>query len=146
MKKTIKLMAFVLLLAVVATSCKKYPEGPSMSLRTKKSRVAGDWTIESVKYNNSDVTSAYVALVPGFKMTMTKDGNYTVTTNAGEADTGTWKFDDKKENITSTSTKNKNSSGAYETSTSKILKLENDAMWVSETDSNGNITETHYKQ
>lgn len=146
MKKTIRLVALVLLLAVVAVSCKKYPEGPSMSLRTKKSRVAGDWTIESVKYNNSDVTSVYVALVPGFKMTMTKDGAYTVTTNAGEQDTGTWKFDDKKENITSTSTKNKNASGAYLTSTSKILKLENDAMWVSETDSNGNITETHYKQ
>jgi hypothetical protein len=146
MKKTIKLMTLVLLLAVMTVSCKKYPEGPSMSLRSKKSRVAGDWTIESVKFNNNDVTSAYVALVPGFKMTMTKEGNYTVTSNSGELDTGTWKFDDKKENIISTSTKNKNSSGAYESSTVAVLKLENDAMWVKQTSGNGDITETHYKQ
>jgi hypothetical protein len=146
MKKMIKLAAVVLLLAVVATSCKKYPEGPAFTLKSKKARVEGDWSIESVKVNNNDVTSFFLGIAPGYKLAMTKDGNYTVTTNSGEQDKGTWKFGDKKETIIQTSTKNKDSAGNYEVTTSTILKLEDDAMWLKSTSSGGDVTETHFKQ
>jgi len=46
MKKN-NLIFLFLTFAFVFGSCKKYDEGPKISFRTKKSRVVGNWSVES---------------------------------------------------------------------------------------------------
>jgi hypothetical protein len=99
MKKVI----LVLLMAVIAMptfqSCKKYENGPSLSFRSKKARVANDWAISYYLEDNIDITAQRT----GDDMTLTKDGDATYHKKNGDKTTtitGTWKFDDAKENIT----------------------------------------------
>ncbi|MBK9478404.1 MAG: hypothetical protein IPN99_06110 [Bacteroidetes bacterium] len=47
MKKFQKLVLVVLAAAAVLPACKKGEEDPFLSLRSRKSRVAGEWTVES---------------------------------------------------------------------------------------------------
>ena len=49
-----------LLLIVMATSCKKYEEGPLISLRTPMGRLQGRWHV--VNYTNNGVDSTYFKL------------------------------------------------------------------------------------
>ena len=39
------------------TSCKKYPDGPEFSLRTRKERLANTWKVDNYKINGTDFTS-----------------------------------------------------------------------------------------
>lgn len=74
MKKRIKSI-FVLLLIVVIPileSCKKYPDGPLLSLKSRAERVANVWKVENYKINGSDYTS----LVSGYSETFSKNGGY----------------------------------------------------------------------
>jgi hypothetical protein len=58
MTKTIKLFLSVIFLGVLVTSsCKKYPDGPLLSLRTKKHRLAGKWDVEYFSINGHDSTN-----------------------------------------------------------------------------------------
>ena len=51
MKKLVYL-AFVLMIgAITITSCRKYEEGPNISLRSKEARIANNWRIESAQLN-----------------------------------------------------------------------------------------------
>jgi hypothetical protein len=43
----------------ILSACKKYDDGPLMSLYSKGGRVAGTWYFQSVLYNNIDSTKAY---------------------------------------------------------------------------------------
>ena len=57
MKKGIKILASLILVISILTDCKKYDEGPLISLRTKKARLAGDWKIEKILYDGGDSTA-----------------------------------------------------------------------------------------
>jgi hypothetical protein len=140
MKKQIfRLAALLMLTAVVITGCKKYEEGPSISLLSKKSRLAGDWKIEQVLVNGSDQTSAYNLLAgSNYVMSISKDGTYKVTGNW--TDDGTWKFSSDKTQLISKS----NTAGSTENTTT-ITKLKSKELWTKETE-NGTTTEMHYKQ
>lgn len=115
-------------MAVVAAtfvlgSCSKYEEGPLVSLRTKKARVANTWEIDRYvsadgeeTQDNSDNTIEY-----------TKDGD--VTYNFGNASySGTWEFNSDKTGIEVTT----QAFGFSGTSTSIIVKLKNDEMWLAD--------------
>ena len=59
MKNTIKkmgTMALALFLLTLA-SCSKYEEGPGISLRSKKSRLVGDWEMTSITTNGIESTT-----------------------------------------------------------------------------------------
>jgi len=56
-------------------SCKKYPEGPAFSLRSKTERVSNTWKVENYKINGSDFTS----LVSDYTETFTKENTYSYT-------------------------------------------------------------------
>ncbi len=120
MKKKILSLSLIAMvgLGIVATpSCKKYPEGPSLSIKSKKARLAGTWKESKVIKENGDAGTPDNT----YTLTFTKDGKVTVKTDAGMLGTlsvdGTWKFDNKKENIITT----------YGNSTSqrKIIELKN---------------------
>ena len=46
-------------IVVVAFGCKKYDEGPGLSLKTKMSRITGEWTIKSWTSNGIDMLNYY---------------------------------------------------------------------------------------
>jgi hypothetical protein len=99
MKKNIFKSAAILLLSVfVLSACSKYEEGPKFTLLTKKARLSGEWVIESVTYNTTDITSSYEALLgANFVLEIEKDGGY--RTEGSNPDTGTWELGEDKDDI-----------------------------------------------
>ncbi|MEI6022118.1 MAG: DUF5004 domain-containing protein [Bacteroidota bacterium] len=137
-----------ILLAILATfititllsSCKKYVDGPMISLRTKKARVTGDWKLESATSNGTDITSSFNSNfewnIEGdetFKMKAVGSG--TLLTEI----TGTWKFGEDKDDIYFTP------SGGTETSY-RITRLKNKELWFYNTLSNGDKIAYKLKQ
>ncbi len=58
-----KYLLVFLFIAFCITDCKKYPEGPTISLRTKMARITGVWDVEYYEANGIDSTS-YVLSSP----------------------------------------------------------------------------------
>lgn len=58
MKNNIVKVLTILFVLVLANSCKKYTEGPDFTLRTKRSRLAGEWKVAEYYVNNIDDLSA----------------------------------------------------------------------------------------
>ncbi|MBR9920548.1 MAG: hypothetical protein GYB31_06885 [Bacteroidetes bacterium] len=57
-----KLIFYILILAFFPgfTSCKKYVDGPYLSIQSKKKRVIGDWyVLQVISPDNFDVTAQY---------------------------------------------------------------------------------------
>ncbi len=136
MKKTIIKTAVVLLvLATAITSCKKYPEGPGLSLRSKAARIANKWKIEKIIVNGTDVTSQNSTFIANYTETYTKDGvySYTLSSLSGE---GKWEFNDDKTII-----KVNGVSGAS-SKDETVLKLKEKEFWYT-TKVNGDETEYH---
>ena len=54
MKTTSKiLLVAILALGVQLTSCKKYEDGPAISLKSKNKRLVGDWELEKLEGTSS---------------------------------------------------------------------------------------------
>jgi len=108
-----------LLLSTVA--CSKYEENPMLSLRTKKGRLDGNWTLVMVKYNNVAVTDTYP---DDYGYEFDKKGTYKFRNNETEI-VGEWEFSDDKTLLR-----------LFEPNTPdpfvfKILKLTNRHLWWS---------------
>jgi hypothetical protein len=137
MKKNVMLILTLGLFTV--TSCGKYEEGPSLSLRAKKARLVGEWAIESVTFNGTDVTAFYTALLGAdAKLHIEKDESY--HQHGLVEDEGTWKFGDGKETIIITS-----SATGSEAEESEILKLKSKELWLKHVHDDETVI-THYKQ
>jgi hypothetical protein len=145
MKTTLKVFALLAVLGgLVLAACKKYEEGPALSLRTKKSRLAGDWTLDKVFYNGQDVTSQYTSGGTTWKLTIDKGGSWTetVTSSVGTStDKGSWEFVEKKEQLKMVTDGSTDTDG----DTSTIVKLKNKELWL-ESKSGSNTTRTQLKQ
>ena len=92
-----------LTLGIALSSCNKYEDGPSISLRSRAARVAGDWKVKKATSDGQDVTSILTGF--NYSINYTKDGNYTTTmTFMGTTDTekGTWEFYDNDTKMIST--------------------------------------------
>lgn len=114
---------------VFFSSCKKYDEGPSLSLRSKKARVANHWKYKSAKNGGVDYTSLFA----NFTIELTKDGKFTTYNSSTVLSKGTWEFNDKKEAIV-TKTEGTNDT---ETLTIKLLK---DKEMILETTENNSVS------
>jgi hypothetical protein len=99
-------------------SCKKYADGPAISLSTRTSRVANDWKVDNYKVNDVDYTS----LVSDYKETFTTDKNYSFTWGI-LGGTGKWDFANNYAEVRITGTDNTASETLY------ILKLEQKQFW-----------------
>lgn len=125
--KNLLLSLFVLLSLIAFDSCKKYPDGPMLSLRTKTERVSNVWIVEKCTKNGTDITASKTDRTYELK----KDGTF-IYTSSSKTEQGTWAFIDKKEWL--------------EVKTSdpfkwEILRLKEKEMWVREND--GDIFEYH---
>jgi hypothetical protein len=92
MKKSI--LFCTVALATLIGSCGKYEDGPSISLRSRTSRVAGDWKIKKATSDGTDITGFLSGLIYSY----TKDGDFTWTWNA-LTDKGKWEFYDNDEKM-----------------------------------------------
>lgn len=105
--------------------CKKYPEGPAFSLRTKTERVSNTWKVDNYKINSSDYTS----LMTSYNETFTKEGDYSYSWGSLNG-TGKWAFQNDKEQIKLTGVNNQSSHDLI------ILKLEEKTFWYYYMDGN----------
>jgi hypothetical protein len=113
MKKISMIIILAALLVPTIQSCKKYPDGPLISFRSRTERVANTWKIDNYQKNGNDYTS----LMAGYTETYSKDGNYSYSWGS-LAGTGNWHFQNDDNQIKLTGITNQ---GTYNL---VILKLE----------------------
>jgi hypothetical protein len=110
----------IILISIVTTACKKGESDPFFSLRTRKNRVVGEWTLESGTYRNTEQdigapmtesiefsSNGYTYLVDGIgyvagakgpyyrKLTFTKEGRVRIVESIDNlllTTEGTWDF------------------------------------------------------
>ena len=117
----------ILIISASLTSCKKYEEGPALSLRSKTARVANTWKVVSYTINGVDNTSFLTSI--NYTETYDKDGNYSYNSSAGTG-LGKWEFQSDKEQI-----KRSGVSG-QSTETLEILRLKEKKFWYYYLDGN----------
>ncbi len=124
------------------SSCKKYEEGPSLTVLSKKARIAGIWEVEAYLVDGVDKTSDYRAFITGETLEFIKEGTYTSTTNTvlgNDTDAGTWELVNDKADLKTLS----NDAGSTP-DTMAIVKLKSKEMWV-KSKSGTPVYELHYK-
>lgn len=123
----------------IASSCKKYEDGPIVSVRSKEERIANTWVIEKAYDNGNDVTSDY----DQYELMMDKDQKAKLTTNykSGNvtftfATDGVWLFENDKNDLRLDFDDN-DADRVYE-----ILRLTEEELWLKE---KGGEQELHLK-
>lgn len=136
---SIKKIATLSLAIGLLASCKKYEDGPYVSLIPKKERVANTWIIENAYENGNEVTDNY----DQYELFLSKDGDtklvaiYTFGDFTAEFETdGTWMFENNQETIT-VDYENNDADNSYQ-----ILRLQEKSLWVRE---KGGEIELHLK-
>lgn len=146
-----KLSAFILFSFIILfTQCKKYPEGPALSLKSKKERVSNTWKIDKLIINNVDSTTQYTNVFKDYTISINKSGSYLTSYyvtvpfigNVSNTENGNWAFsgDKKSLNLTPTSIAVGNLPSP---SSLQILKLYEKELWLRNVDSKGKVTEYH---
>jgi hypothetical protein len=127
MKTRKNVWPLLLVLIIATTGCKKYDDGPTISLRTKTERVANNWKVGQAYEDGKDVTSDYNR----YELNTTKGGNASLSAkykfagnNFDFTTEGTWSFVNDKKKI-SFNFDNNDADGVYQ-----ILKLKEDEMWM----------------
>ena len=126
MKILITKTSLLILAALIFSGCKKYEEGPSISLRSKTARVANVWAVEyAIDLEDGEVITAdFFEETWGF----TKDGEYVEYKNGAIDKIGSWQFVIDKEAIEIT----KPAGITTDVEIYTILKLKEREMWLSD--------------
>ena len=144
-----KLLAFIFLASIMLFSeCKKYPEGPAISLISKKERIANEWRLSKYLEDDIDKTSDFNNIFTKFEFNTTKAGEYTINRQyfsvVSTTEMGKWSFSGDKEDLI-LQPAYINTGTLPEKSSWQILKLKEDELWIRNFDSNGKKTEYHLK-
>ena len=98
---------FIALVILSIPSCKKYEDGPAMSVYSKKHRLKNMWIMEKVLVNGEDKTAEYLGNDDGFYIDLeSKDRfywyftNYSNANGLGEVLHGSCSFWEGKEGFT----------------------------------------------
>lgn len=121
MKNKTKATLLIILSVMIGFSiqgCKKYPDGPMISLQSRTERVSNTWDVDNYKLNGNDYTS----LVTGYTETFTKEGAYSYEWGLFSG-SGTWKFQNNDEEVLITGINNQSNVTLY------IMKLEEKQFW-----------------
>jgi len=118
LKQYVMLVVFTSIMFIGFQGCKKYPDGPLISFKSRTERVSNSWKVDNYKINGNDYTS----LVTGYTELFTKDGSYSYKFGLISG-TGTWVFQNNDAEIRITGTDNQS------TVTLHIQKLEDKQFW-----------------
>jgi len=126
MKKTLIITAII---ATMAVGCKKYDDGPVVSLVPKANRLDNTWEVDKAYDEGKEVTGSYNQ----YTLKLTKDGGASLTAKYSygpfiyEGTTnGTWVFKNSKEDIMLDFEDN-DADATYE-----ILRLTSNELWLKE--------------
>ena len=125
---------YAILFLILITSCTKYENGPHVSLRTKNSRICGEWKIKSLYVNSIEMN-----FDPAIGYHFNKGGVYHM--HGTTTDDGKWDLKENGEVLLLIS----NSPNTQQQSF-KILRLRNLEIWWKQTLSSGDIQEVHLIQ
>ncbi len=125
-------------------SCKKYENGPAISLMTKKARIANSWKVNTYYLNGQDKTTSYRSLVTRERLVMYQSGLFEYTevsswTWAVPSYSGTWKFINDKEDVEMVSDNAKIGTQTY-----RITRLKNKQLWMKIQLTPDSLIEYHY--
>ncbi|MBP6311779.1 MAG: hypothetical protein KA408_05885 [Flavobacteriales bacterium] len=133
------LALFSLILLLAVTACKKYDDGPAISLTSRTERVANTWVIDQATADGNNVTSDF----DNYVLTLTSDGDatllatYTVFGADFTFDTnGTWNFQNSDEELVM-DFENDAADGTYQ-----IRRLTETQLWLRQV---GDDLELHLK-
>lgn len=133
------------LVFVVLVSCKKYEEGPVISLRSKKERVANTWKYQA-KYKNGSAEVLSDKEI-NTTLTLTKDGTLRREERNGSINivgNGSWDFVRDKEQISMTVSYSAFGLTYSESNVYSILRLKENELWLLE-EKNGDRFEYHFE-
>lgn len=126
----------------ICPSCKKYEEGPGISLRSKKARFTGiwqltKWTVDGTEQDLTSITWSLAAYNSG-NYERTIQYNVAPLPPTTDIEQGTWEFDKKKNNLLFLDAANP------APVPQEIIKLKNKELWLRKTD-NGVTDEYQYR-
>lgn len=78
MKNIIATTLLIFILSLYIGACKKYPEGPSFTLRSKKERLANNWAIDKYFINDIEASSYKENYLNEVQIAFGKGGNYSI--------------------------------------------------------------------
>lgn len=124
--KKINLIILVLSLGIFFNSCKKYEDGPTVSLKTKKMRLCRKWNLIETTLDGNTVLFGNYLYTDDYEYKT--NGKYIITgEDARKAKPsyleGTWSFSDKKEKLSLSIYTNSSE-------TLNILRLTSKELWV----------------
>jgi hypothetical protein len=139
MKRLLFLLPLVLIF-----SCKKYEDGPALSLLSKKSRVANKWRVDKYYLNGNDMTVNYRSIITKETFQFFKGGSWQYTEASNwimtiPYDHGTWSFANDKEDIEVVS-----DLSGMPVKTYHILRLKSKEMWLERQVTPDSLVEMHY--
>ena len=130
--RNIKILALLIIISGMY-SCKKYDEGPLVSLRSKSERIANDWRIEKAIDNGNDVSGDF----DKYQISLSKDGDAYLTAHyrflGVEYDyttSGKWRFENNSEKLV-VDYEDDSADAAY-----FILRLKEKELWVRQENTN----------
>ena len=133
------IIGFTLFGIFALASCKKYEDGPMLSLKSKKERVANTWEIETAYRDGENVTDDYEEYI----LSTQKDGDASLAALYKWGDfsfefetDGTWSFENNAENLV-LDFENDEADNEYQ-----ILRLAEEELWLREI---GGEDELHLK-
>ena len=139
--KTIKKTFIIIVLVLGIFSCKKYPDGPTFSILTKKSRLCNDWKLSEFKKNDvaKDLSGQSIEL------TIKKDNSFVATYVVGNitrTQNGKWEFINNKNKVKFTA--ESTNVGSTETGVEyEIRELRNNELRLIKNDLNEVIVQTY---
>lgn len=127
-----KIWIFLIGGTLIIGACKKYDEGPYVSLRTKKERVTNEWKVEEATGDDgSDNTSNYDGQIWEF----TDDNDYRFRADSSSSSwEGKWNFENDKEELNISGGVFVPHKGEYE-----ILRLKEEELWLERDSDNEEI-------
>jgi hypothetical protein len=75
-KTSMKLILILTSVSVSFNSCKKFEDGPLLSVRTKDARLSNDWILNQVLKDGVDYTSSYLNTSEYCSLILTENGTY----------------------------------------------------------------------
>lgn len=127
MKNKLNLITLVIISSSLLFACKKYEDGPAISLASKTSRITNDWRVEKAIDNGNEVTGSFDKYEISLRKNETASltAHYTFLGVTYDYNTqGTWSLEDNKEMIR-VDYENDQADASY-----YILRLKEKELWV----------------